>query len=122
MEVPRDMFGSPELTSILDRTQISSRKAVGLAASILKTAGADLRDFNISRRKVHTERDECRKVLATEAIKLFIASKPEHAAVHWDSKLIDDALGTKKERLAILVSGAPNYIEGKLLGVPSLED
>ena len=41
---------------------------------------------------------------------------------HWDSKLVDDAHGTKLERLAVLVPGAPNYIEGKLLGVPSLVD
>ena len=122
LEVPRSLFNSPALTSILDRTQISSRKAVGLAASILKTAGADLREFDISHRTLHSQRDQHRSVLAAEAIAIFKANKPEHLAVHWDSKLVDDAYGTKRERLAVLVSGAPSYVEGKLLGVPSLED
>ena len=33
---------------------------------------------------------------------------------------MDDAHGTKLERLAVLASGAPAYIEGKLLDVPSM--
>ena len=107
---------------MLDRTQISSRKAVWFAASLLKTADADLAEFNLSHRTVHRQRDNSRVVLAQEALDLFKENKPDHLAVHWDSKLIDDSHGTKKERLAILVSGAPHYIEGKLLGVPSLED
>ena len=57
-----------------------------------------------------------------QAMKDFQDNKPDHAALHWDSKLVDDAHGTKLESLAVLVSGAPSYIEGKLLGVPSLVD
>ena len=120
LEIPRNFFKSPAVAAMLDRTQISSRKAVGFAASLLKTAGADLAEFNLSHRTVHRQRDNSRVVLAQEALDLFKENKPDHLAVHWDSKLIDDSHGTKKERLAIFVSGAPHYIEGKLLGVPSL--
>ena len=91
---------------------------MGFASSLLKSAGADLLDFNTLRRN----RDSGRETLAKQAIEQFKVNQPEHLVLHWDSKLIDDAHGTKKERLAILVSGSPSYIEGKLLGVPSLED
>jgi len=47
---------------------------------------------------------------------------PQFGALHWDGKLIRDTLGNSGEHLAILVSGSPEYTEGKLLGVPSLVD
>ena len=122
VEVPRKLFKSPDIVSMLDRTQVSSRKAVGITAAILKAGGADLTQFSISHRQVHRQRDKSRSVLAVEAMKEFHDNKPDHASLHWDSKLVDDSHGTKHERLAVLVSGAPSYIEGKLLGVPSLVD
>ena len=120
LEVPRKLFKSPDVVSMIDRTQVSSRKAVGITSSILKAGGADLTDFTISHRQVHRQRDKSRSVLAQQAMAEFKANKPDHLALHWDSKLVDDSHGTKHERLAVLTSGAPNYIEGKLLGVPSL--
>ena len=122
LEIPRNLFKSPAVAAMLDRTQISSRKAVGFAASLLKTAGADLTEFNLSHSTLQRQRDISREVLAMEALDDFKNTKPEHLVIHWDSKLIDDAHGTKHERLSILASGAPNYVEGKLLGVPSLRD
>ena len=122
VEVPCKLFKSPDIVSMLDRTQVSSRKAVGITAAILKAGGADLTEFSISHRQVHRQRDKSRSVLAVEAMKEFHDNKPDHASLHWDSKLVDDSHGTKHERLAVLVSGAPSFIEGKLLGVPSLVD
>ena len=122
LEVPRKIFNNNEVVSMLDRTQTSSRKAVGVASMLLKSAGANLNDFTLSHRQVHRQRDKCRSVLAQQALDEFQELKPEHPVLHWDSKLIDDVHGTKHERLAVLVSGAPNYVEGKLLGVPSLVD
>ena len=116
------MFKDPKVVSSLDRNQITNRKAVGFASSLLKSAGADLLDFNLSTNTLRRNRDSGREILAKQAIEQFKVNQPEHLVLHWDSKLIDDAHGTKKERLAILVSGSPSYIEGKLLGVPSLED
>ena len=43
LEVPRKIFANPEVASMLDRTKCSSPVAVGI-----KTAGANLSDFNIS--------------------------------------------------------------------------
>ena len=36
LEVPRKLFKSPDVVSMFDRTQVSSRKAVGITSSILK--------------------------------------------------------------------------------------
>ena len=38
VELPRDIMNSPDVVSMLDRTGTSSRKAVGVVSSILKTA------------------------------------------------------------------------------------
>ena len=64
VEIPRKLFQNPELVGMLDRTQTSSRKAIGMAALLLKSAGSDLSDFSISRAQVHRQRDKCRPVLA----------------------------------------------------------
>ena len=45
-----------------------------------------------------------------------------YAALHWDGKLIKDVTGCKQENEAILVSGSPSFIEGKLLSVVKLTD
>ena len=120
LDIPRKLFKNPGIVSMIDRTQMSSRNAVGIASALLKAGGADLTEFSISPRQVHRQRDTARSVLSEMAMTEFKANEPEHLVLHWDSKLIDDAHGTKLERLSVLVSGAPAYIEGKLLGVPSL--
>ena len=52
----------------------------------------------------------------------FKKNKPVRAALHWDGKLIKDVTGSPRENEAILVSGSPHYIEGKLLAVSVLQD
>ena len=52
----------------------------------------------------------------------FKEKKPKMAALHWDGKLIKNVTGKLQELESILVSGAPNYKEGKLLNVSKLED
>lgn len=47
---------------------------------------------------------------------------PQNAAIHWDGKLTTDRLGNKFEALAVVASGSPNYIHGKLLGVQQIEN
>ena len=49
----------------------------------------------------------------------------EYAVLHWDGKMLRDALGgdpgTMLETLAVLVSGPLAYPESKLLGVPMID-
>ena len=50
----------------------------------------------------------------------FQGNKPKYPALHWDGAMIKDVTGSLQENEASLVSGAPNYIEGKLLSVIKL--
>ena len=56
----------------------------------------------------------------------FSEDPPKYAALHWDGKMVRDALGsdpgTMLEALAVLVSGPPAYPEGKLLGVQVIDN
>ena len=51
---------------------------------------------------------------------------PKYAALHWDSKMLRDVKGsdpgTTSEILVVLVSGPHAYPEGKLLGVPVIDN
>ena len=60
--------------------------------------------------------------LADFAIDQVRGNPPHFCTLHWDGKLLADMRGESCERLAVLVSGAPNYTEGKLLGVSNLTD
>ena len=78
---------------MLDRIQVSCKKAVGITAAILKAGVADLNSFSIS----HRQRDKSRSVLAVEAMLEFQDNKPDHAVLHCESKLVNYAHGTKLE-------------------------
>ena len=127
VELPRDILNSPDVVSMLDRTGTSSRKAVGVVSSILKTAKidgqqVDLSEFSLSRPGLERKRIHNRSVLKEQEMEEFAKNKPACAAVHFDGKLIQDLTGTLQENLAILVSGAPHYLEGKILSVSKLMD
>ena len=47
---------------------------------------------------------------------------PQFACFHWDGKLVSDHLGVISNRLAVFISGGPQYFEGNLLGVPVIKD
>ena len=48
--------------------------------------------------------------------------KPKLAALHWDGAMFMDITGILQEHESILVSGAPHYMEGKILSVTKLVD
>ena len=83
---------------------------------------ADLSHFSLSRSSLERKRSSNRSVMMEEAMEDFKHKKPDMAALHWDGKLIKDVTGTLRENEAILVSGSPNYVEGKLLAVSVLEN
>ena len=80
----------------------------------------DLNKFTFSRNSFMRAADKNRKNTAEDIFNKFLLNKPEDSVLHWDGKLVDNFFGTKDEKLAILVSGRPDYIEGKLLFIPSL--
>ena len=42
-------------------------------------------------------------------------NNPKHCNIHWDDKQLTSYLGELQECEAVLISGSPSYIEGKLL-------
>ena len=127
VELPRDILNSPGVVSMLDRTGTSSRKAVGVVSSILKTGKiegqqVDLSEFSLSRTGLENKRAHNRTALMEKEMEDFSNNKPVWAAIHFDGKLIKDVTGKEQENLAILVSGAPRYLEGKSLSVAKLTD
>ena len=127
VEFPKDILNSPEVCAMLDRTATTSRNAVGIVSSILKAGkidgqAADLSKFSLSRTTLERKRVSNRSVLMEQARQEFQESKPRHPALHWDGALVKDVTGTLQENESILVSGAPHYLEGKLLCVSKLVD
>ena len=122
LEVPRNILGDPEVTAMLDRTKCTNRVAVGVISSVLIASGADLDDFSLSKDTVRVHRNSNRDKIAADVKSDFEDKKPKFGCLHWDGKLLENVMGTKDERLAILISGSPNFVEGKVLGIPSLKD
>ena len=122
VELPKDIMNNPDVVAMLDRTATTSRHAVGIVSSILKSGkidgqGLDLNKFTLSRNSLERKRDSNRSVLMEQAMLEFQQKKPRYAALHWDGALVKDVTGTLQENESILVSGAPHYLEGKLLSV-----
>ena len=122
VEVPKKIFDDSNVVAMLDRTKVSSRTALCVVAAVLKTANADLNDFSTSQSTLRRTRDRQREATAAAVMQDFIAHVPRACALHWDGKLVGNVVGTKDERLAVLVSGSPDLIEGKLLAIPTLSD
>jgi hypothetical protein len=113
---------------MLDRTKTAPRSALGLVSEVHKTGkivgddGVDLNEFSMSVNTVIRSAKKNRRETADGIFKDFLQNKPEFGVFHWDGKLVDNFLDSKDEKLAILLSGAPDYCEGKLLSIPSLVD
>ena len=80
----------------------------------------DLSKFTLSRSSLERKRVHNRGVVWEQNVHEFKQNKPRNPALHWDGKLITDVTGVPQENEAILVSGAPNYLEGKILNVVKL--
>ena len=73
----------------------------------------DLNKFTFSKNSYMRAADKNRKITAEGIYDEFLKNKPADAVLHFDGKLVKNFFGTKDEKLAILVSGGPDYIEGK---------
>ena len=127
LELPKAPFDDPFVAATLDRLKITSNQAMGIFGALVKTSvvdrqRADLNQFVISKRTLDRQRDANRELAAVASMNQFKSTKPQHSALHWDSKFLTDSVGEVWEAKAILVSGAPNWVEGKLLDVAELVD
>jgi hypothetical protein len=119
---PRKIMECEAITSAADRLKLSDNQTTMMVAAVIKAGKGDLNAFDISRQTTRRSRIANRQKIAEEVIDSIKENPPRFAALHWDGKLISDPLGVAGERLAVLVSGAPQYNEGKLLGIPTLAD
>ena len=123
LHFPRSVMTSEEICSAADRLSLSDNQTTAMVSAVLKAGGADLDDFVISASTTRRNRINTRHNLSQSYMNDFKESPPDYCTLHWDGKLVRDVLGETYpvESLAVLVSGAPQYEEGKLLGVPFIE-
>ena len=127
LDLPKAPFNDPFVVATLDRLKVTSNQAMGLFGALVKTSmvegeRGDLNKFVVSSSTLERQRKANREVAANLVKEHFQKTKPLHSALHWDSKFLTDSLGQGWEAEAILVSGAPNWEEGKLLDVAELVD
>ena len=79
-------------------------------------------DFSLSVSELNRNRDRNHNTTAENIFKEFKETKPKFACLHWDSKMVDNVMGGRDDRLAVLVTGYPHHLEGKLLGIVSMKD
>ena len=118
--LPKKIMECIEITTAADRLKLSDKQTTMLVSAIIKAGNGNLDDFDISRSTTRRCRMANRQKLSVDIIESVRQNPPKFGALHWDGKLVTDIVGDSSERLAVLVSGAPEYTEGKLLGVPSL--
>ena len=122
LEVPRKILEAPSISQMMDRTKLSTRAAMGNLAVFIKAGGGDLEDFSLSKSTVWTTRNKKR---VEEYEKFYTSFKPpKHGVCGWDGKVVKHVLGTDKavEYLAIVLSGSPHMVEGKMLEVEEISD
>ena len=126
VELPRNPWKNPETTAMMDRLKLTPAQSMGFFSSIIKTGTinnneVDLNEFTCSVNTIARSRNRNRGVLFQLAQEEFSDKKPEHCNLHWDGKQLTSYLGGVNECEAILVSGSPSFIEGKLLDVSRLD-
>jgi len=122
LNVPRQILKSPGVCEMLDRTKMSTRAAMGNISSFIKASGGDLKDFSLSKSCIWETRNAKRIEEYNNFYKNF--QPPKHGVIGWDGKIVNDVLGTHKnvEYLAVVLSGPPHMIEGKMLEVEEVKD
>ena len=121
VRLPRNIMADPRVTAALDRTNTTPGAAMHVLSAVLKSAqkdgeNLDLDEVFLSESTIRRGREKAREEISKKQYEEFQEKKPDYLGVHWDGKLMRDLSDQFKEMEAILVSGDPEYKEGKLLG------
>lgn len=110
--VIQKIIDSPDVSSALDRTNISAPKFTILCAAIAGAVGENLNECVLSTSTCYRRRQIHRDQIVTIIKDDFMSSSKPPLVLHWDGKKLRDttndnlALRKKKvERLAVVVSG-----------------
>lgn len=104
---------------MLDRTNISDRKAALVVNSVAISLGHNIAEMTTSRSSIQRARKKNREKIASQIKESFNAEGP--VCVHWEGKMLPDMTDKYKkkiDRLHVIVSGSTG---NKLLGVPKLD-
>ena len=128
VQMPRNVFTSPELISSLDRCKTSDNGVMRMFSKLFKqfytVDGKRLKldELVLSRSSIRNNRIELRNVIADQEKENFQLTMPLRLSFGWDGKMVQDMENTKHEMQSMVVNGAPGYTEGKLLDVIELTD
>ena len=120
-KIVENTLGSPDVSSALDRINLSDRKFTILAAAIAKANGEDLNTVAFSRQTIRRKRSAHRSHLDSCIRIAFQRSDKPPLTVHWDGKLMKDTTNSRSadvninvDRVAVAVSGCE---VNKILGI-----
>jgi hypothetical protein len=115
------MLSSPDVTSTLDRINLSDRKFTLLAAAIARANDEDVDKGSLSTATVRRKRSAHREIIQSELKEEVRCRCIQPLVVHWDGKLLEDTTDIhnpkKVDRLAVVVTGLS--LE-KILGIAKL--
>lgn len=109
-----------KVVAVLYICKLSNREAVHLIATILQASNVDLESYIVNITSFHRYRQVLRAAKAEHIKKVFKNRKLSSAVIHWDGKLLPNALTREvTDRLPVLITSG--NVE-KLLAVAELED
>ena len=118
----QEMLSSQDVSSALDRINLSDRKFTILAAAIAKASKEDLNDVALSRSTVHRKRLQSRAKNDMHIREQFLSRNKPPLLVHWDGKVMLDSTNLENrhsntDRLAVVVTGRDI---DKILGIAKI--
>ena len=118
------ILSSPDLSSTLDRINLSDQKFTMLAATIARAIEEDLQSASLSRSTIHCKRIEHRSSTDNNIRLAFLSGERSPLVIHWDGKMMKDSTNFENpkcnvDRIAVTVTGL--HLE-KILGSSLGED
>jgi len=113
------ILSSPDVSSTLDRINLSDQKFTILAAAIAKANGQDLQSTPLSRSTVRHKRIEHRSSTENRIRQDFMSREKPPLVVHWDGKIMRDStnLEDPKSNIDRIAVGVTGLDLEKILGI-----
>ena len=104
-----------------DRTKMSSRNALMVAAPIMEACGVDISHQTFSRPSLDRWRKAMRNRVASDIKTKF--KPPKRSVIHFDGKMLGDNSGNFGDHLAVMISGNTDECRsGKLISAKIIKD
>ena len=107
------------MAAVLDKCQISERDSTHLLIAFLEAASLDPNKYIINRTSIRESRANYREHYERKVTEAFHTLNVKFVSIHWDTKLLESAIGKRVDRLSIIAT-APGVEQ--LLGVPGISN